>query len=463
MIWYTFKGDILAFGLFLVLPILDRINSCFTKKQATTRPLADKNEKQPAPFSRKENRFKKDNTNMSGIKDESSEKGFSVQTNKSHGSERNAKGYFRIVTFYVQMSAAMKITIEFSDVDDSKSVLDYISDNIDRALNFALSDITLKFCPISDLTTRGKHISLMVFLFAIYIIWGILCAIIASAWHLSRKAVMTMRYKLLNSLWLRFIGGLVEIIKYTYEGFCEVIFMSLVCIEINGKNVWWCDATQVCLEGWQIGMLSFGVVYALPFPLTLYLSMKRLEQGKISPATFFICCLCPLLGLVILPLCACCTGKSERKPMSKTKDIILYTLQGPFRKDEKHMTLYWESIISVRRLLVTGMMLLGYASIRMVILTLLCVSFLLHHTYRMPFHVRTSNHIESLSLVFLISFAMFNLLKASLTDNGVIPVGPSVGFFKALEFTEKLFPIILVVVIVLIELRKKVKGKRKNQ
>ncbi len=139
-------------------------------------------------------------------------------------------------------------------------------------------------------------------------------------------------------------------------------------------------------------------------------------------------------------------------------------LQGPFRKDPKHATLYWEAVISVRRLLITWMTLLkGFGSVRMVVLSCLCVMFLIHHNYRMPFQYRTSNHVETLSLSLLSVFCIFNLLKASLTDFGVVPEGPTVDFFKAVEFIEKLFPIILIVVIVIIEVRRRFKKKSKSQ
>ena len=81
----------------------------------------------------------------------------------------------------------------------------------------------------------------------------------------------------------------------------------------------------------------------------------------------------------------------------------------------------------------------------------------------MPFQIRTSNHVETLSLLLLLIFAMFNLMKALLTDSGFIPKGPISDLFKALEFIEKLFPIALVVVIVSIEVRKKFKHKSKKQ
>ncbi len=470
-LWYTFKREILSYFLLIILPVLSRIDSWFRKKDQYHSTSSKENNLNPTPYTRRENRFRKDKMNLKGIQSENgSGSSNNINSDPEQGPGSNikkqqskSKGYFDIVTFYVQMSAAIAIAIEFSDIDDSKSVLDYISDNIDRVLNFALSDITIKFCPISELSTRGKHISVLAFLCSVYVAWGLIYTCLSFLWLCFRCRSASRGQDTLNSAKLKFIAGLVDIIKYTYEGFCEVIFLSLICVEINNTHVWWYDASQECLEIWQIGMLIFALVFALPFPFALFLAMKYLEQKRISPFAFFLCCLCPLLGIVFMVLCSYCCKPSDGQ-LSKSSEKILYTLQGPFRKDPKHATLYWEAVISVRRLLITGMTLLkGFGSVRMVVLSCLCVTFLIHHNYRMPFQYRTSNHVETLSLSLLSIFCIFNLLKASLTDFGVVPEGPTVDFFKAVEFIEKLFPIILIVVIVIIEVRRRFKKKSKSQ
>ncbi len=472
-LWYTFKGDILAYFLMLALPVFGWINTCFSGIKLK-RPMSSQNYTlDQNPYSKKENIVTKNWINLKRMSSEqkprelSENSGASLEEaigrKSSQKSQKRRKGYFDIVTFYVQMSAAMKISVEFSDIDNSKSVLDYISDNIDRVLNFALSDITIKFCPISELSTRGKHISILAFLCGIYVTWGVVYSCVSFLWLCSKKRPDSKLYKTLDSLRLKFIGGLVEIIKYTYEGFCEVIFLSLVCVEIRGSHVWWYDASQVCLELWQVGMLIFGVVFAVPFPIALLMAMRLLEQGKMSALAFFLCCLWPLLGIVFMCLCSYSSKPSEEQ-ISKSGEKILYMLQGQFRKDPKHMTIHWEAIICVRRLLISAMALLqGYGSVRMIILSCLCILFLMQHIYRLPFYYRTSNHVESLSLSLLLIFSVFNLLKASLTDSGVVPTGPTVDFFKALEFIEKLFPFIIIVVIIIIEIRRIFKKKSKNQ
>ena len=74
------------------------------------------------------------------------------------------------------------------------------------------------------------------------------------------------------------------------------------------------------------------------------------------------------------------------------------------------------------------------------------------HNSVSPYQVRKSNHVEGLSLSLLIMTSVINLLKASLTDSGVVPSGPLVQFFKFLELIERSFVIIIIVHILSVEL-----------
>ncbi len=79
-----------------------------------------------------------------------------------------------------------------------------------------------------------------------------------------------------------------------------------------------------------------------------------------------------------------------------------------------------------------------------------------------PFQVRSSNNVETLSLSLLVLTSMINLLKASLTDSGVIPSGPTVPFFKGLELSEKMFVLLIILDIFVMEFKLRKKNSRKK-
>ncbi len=56
----------------------------------------------------------------------------------------------------------------------------------------------------------------------------------------------------------------------------------------------------------------------------------------------------------------------------------------------------------------------------------------------------------------------FAKLKACLTDSGVVPSGPSVQFFKSLEFCEKIFVLFIISLMLVTEFKSKKKKRKEN-
>ncbi len=459
-LWYTLKDDIfhLFFGTITYI------------RHLCNRPKSRGNIIRPVPSNSggsltniEENTATVEHETANNGKDEATSQNESDVTDDKEGDVDDDvdKGYFGIVTYYVQMAAVITIQIEFSDIDQSESFVDKIVNNIARFLNLELTQLTFDVCPIVGLTTVGKHLYNLFFLFGIYISWAgvfIVTIIIVAIVH--KVGSIESLAKKFDSFKLKLVGGFIEIIKYTYAGFCGIIFMSLVCAQIGNKYVWWYDGTNVCLENWQIVIVVFATFYAVPFPLALALGMKLLKQNKISPVCFVCCCLIPLPAIfILLILLNRKSKKLANTPLSDASETVISVLQGPYREDDKHLTLYWEAMVSVRRLLITGMTLVGYASIRMIIITALSLIFLVQHNYTTPFQVRSSNDVEALSLSLLLLASVLNLLKASLTDAGVVPSGPSVSFFKTVELCEKLFVLAIIAYILVVEL----KGRKRKK
>ncbi len=98
----------------------------------------------------------------------------------------------------------------------------------------------------------------------------------------------------------------------------------------------------------------------------------------------------------------------------------------------------------------------------MIVITVMCLLFLIQHIFTMPFQVKTSNYVETFSLLLLTINAVMNLLKASLTDSGVVPSGPMVPFLRNLELFEKMFVLLIIGYIFVTEVKLR-KGKKKQQ
>ncbi len=435
--WYTFKDDILKF-IFTVGRVLKAIKAKFASYSRTV-------------------------SNSQSNKSNSQE---SCSDNKAK--EYVDKGYFGIVTYFVQMAAVMKVSIEFDDIGNSESITDTMSGYLNQALNVEMSQFLFDSCPILGLKTTGAFIYKLLFSCSIYITWSFVYFIVLAFEYFVKikekeDPKLHLRDKI-RQFQIKLIMGLVEIIKYTYAGICGVIFLSLACVSVAGHLVWLYDGTVKCLSEWQYVILFVLVFYAIPFPLALFLCMRLLKRGEINSGLFIFGCICPLIALFFIALQQTVNSKPEKGKGSHLSEFgmaILSVLQGPFCSDDDRMTLYWECIISIRRFLLTALTLIPIASVQMVSAVCLCMIFLLHHNYVHPFHVKTSNHVETLSLSLLVLVAVINLLKSNLTESGVVPTGPSVGFFKTLQFIENIKAFILICFIIFIEIRNRIYKKNK--
>ena len=122
------------------------------------------------------------------------------------------KGYFGIVTYYVQIAADIMIHIEFSDIDKSESFLEKIIKSIEWFLNMELSQLSFDVCPVLGLTTLGKHLYKLMFLIGIYLSWAGFFVITMTAVVLVNKANMiTIIAEKLKSTRIKLIRGIVEI------------------------------------------------------------------------------------------------------------------------------------------------------------------------------------------------------------------------------------------------------------
>ena len=442
-LWYTFKDEV--FGFIVTI----------------SKILGTQCQKKPVKIESEQIRYEERDISVSST--EVKQQNISVTDFKSSEGiqgEHIDKGYFGIVTYFVQMSGIMAIHIEFSEIDKTKSFLDTITESLGKFLGIQFSELSIDACPIIGLTTAGKNAFKFIFLSSIYVCWLVLFKSGNIIMNFTEKRQMNLTGNIQKSFKLKMIRGFIEIMKYTYCGFCEIIFMSLVCIKLGSEYVWWYDATTVCLENWQLLMVILGLIYAAPFPLALLTLMKMLKAKHISAWQFILCLLCQPIALyhIIKHTCSKHQNAKDSPPnklMADEARAIISVLQGPYREDAKSMTLYWEAMVSLRRLLITVMALIGTASIRMIFITGFCIIFAMHHVYTVPFKAKQSNHVESLSLFLLSLVAVINLLKASLTDSGVVPSGPSVSFFKGLEFFEDTLLVILMIFIVFTEIRQK--------
>ncbi len=218
------------------------------------------------------------------------------------------KGYFGIVTYFVQIKAVMGLSISLDHTHSIDKIFNEIESFIELVLNFELSYISRNTCVLIDLTTAKKMIFRLLFLTGIFLAWGTVYLCV----YLGKCILVSMNWNTikLETFQLKLISGLVEIVKYTYLGFSSAVFYSLTCTSIAGNNVWFHDGSVQCYNIWQIAMIIFCLLYIFPYPLLVYLGMKLLNKKKISQKSFFMAIIFPL-PVVICWLVLSCQQNNE--------------------------------------------------------------------------------------------------------------------------------------------------------
>ena len=390
------------------------------------------------------------------------------------------KGYFGILTYFVQAAAMMRLSVGIDYPHTLTSTVQQIEHYIGLLLSIELSYISYNLCPYEGITTYAKLNFKLIFLTAIYISW----IVIFSLFLLISKIVINISKKNhsngLNAIKLRFITGIVEIIKYTYGGFSGVIFTCLTCVTMFGDLIWKYDGTIKCLNTWQTGMLSICILYVIPFPLMLVLGLKLLDNGRISSTSFLLGCIMPLPFLIIwiVPLYqwqkksksnkVVAIGElneSESKQnvgLSSISDKIINGFQGTYKTTEGGAQ-YWESIMILRRMLLGATGLLQNSIYQMSCCSILSIIFLIHQVYVEPFIYDAANYAESFSLSLLCFASIISLLKSVYIQMGIIPKGSVVEFFNVLRFSESAMILILILFVIICEERAQCKRPSKVQ
>ncbi len=373
------------------------------------------------------------------------------------------KGYFGIVTYFVQIKGLMKLSIEHDQTGQIETIFNKIEAYINLALNFELTYFSANFCPLEDLTTTDKTMFKLLFLF------GIFCCSIILLLLVCIVECGLNRCCFLQQLRTRLITGLIEIVKYTYSGFTAIVFYSLTCTNVSesmtmlgtsvAKTVWFYDGSVQCYSKWQMAMVLLGLLHGVPYPATIYIGMKLLEQRRISWKSCIVATCFPLPVLMYWIVLTLISPK-KKNDLVKAKDatddenkeqVVYDGFAGGYREIEQG-TQYWECVMMFRRLLLSSTILIPNSMIQLCVCLFLCTTYLLHHIHVKPFIYNLSNNTETFSLTMLMGVAAINMLKACYNYVGAEDNGVMHKTMESLELIEIAFTFLLIAFIFLFEL-----------
>ncbi len=173
------------------------------------------------------------------------------------------KGYFGIITYFVQVKAVMVMSISLGDTRLIDRIFSQIQAYSELGLNFELTYLSDDTCALKGLTTTTKLIFKLLFLSGIYFAWVVAFAL----FYLFSKLIPQER-----DIWnpqkfkIKLIDGFIEILKHTYLGFSSIVFYSLTCTSVAEEQVWFYDGSVQCYNEWQTVMIIFCLSCLVPYP-----------------------------------------------------------------------------------------------------------------------------------------------------------------------------------------------------
>ena len=148
------------------------------------------------------------------------------------------KGYFGIMTCFVQAATMMRLAIANNSSNISTQDIQEIEQYIGLLLSKEVTYFSRSICPYRGINYTEKLMFKFGFLIGIYLSWLAVFILFLFLSKLLKKAGKGRYPKsLFWTLKLKFIKGFVEIIKYTYGGFTSIVFISLTCISMETNYV----------------------------------------------------------------------------------------------------------------------------------------------------------------------------------------------------------------------------------
>ena len=356
--------------------------------------------------------------------------GFSnVHQTSSEDNKEHDSGYLKIIFYFYQVAELVMIRSP-----EKTFHLVPIIPPIMAIFNFQVKSLNGSIgCPFPGLTVVTKE------LFKCMKFLGTLLSI--GLIYVLHRATSETLYSAPPSMKL-YLSVALETLLLGYERLADTSLKLMHCVPIDKDWRLFVDGTIQCWQWWQFLLTSFILSFIIPLVLVLFWGSLRLSKDKVTAKEFLIACAFPLPCLLFWLFRE--YRKKDDQQLSNVGCVddaeeIKQVLHGPFRagSSEDHGTLYWESVLTGRRLIL--LVIHTFATdptIRFVCLSCACVIILVHHLTVRPFRERKANICEGFSLLNLVVICMFSLTEATLISHGIDATGPSKDLFSALQWIE---------------------------
>lgn len=367
----------------------------------------------------------------------------------NHNEMSADEGYLKVVFYFYQVANLL-----FTSTT-GQTIRGHFLVSVTSIFNFQVRTSSSGFgCPFPGLTVVTKELFSVFGVFAvvlfIFLIYG------------ARQLWAHLRQSQHPSL-APHLAAATEVVLLGYTTLATSAFKLLTVARMGtGKDLrLFFDGNIVFFTWWQYVLLALVIVYVIPFVGLLFWGACWLNEKCITAREFLIASVVPLPFLLYWAIWRRkrdWSGNSHEKPQESEECVaVMKVLYGPFRapKDEhaQRGTLYWESILIGRRLiLIILYAFINNASLRLLMLTMVCVFAAVHHIMWSPYKDYKANKLETVSLITLIIFGLFNTVQATFITSGVRFWGPIRTYLIALGWIQAclllLLPLVLIIAVI---------------
>ena len=218
-----------------------------------------------------------------------------------------------------------------------------------------------------------------------------------------------------------YVGAILQTLLLGYTTLATVSLSMLRCIPIGSEKRLFYDGNHVCFQWWQYILVGIACTFVIPFVFVLLWGSYKLYGKTLSMGKFLLACFFPLPSLMYWLFISFCRVLQHpvndvSTPHQMSMSSVERVLYDAFKRPEEggKLSLSWEGIMIGRRLiLVVLKSFVNSPMPRLLVMSLFCFLFLLHHAVAQPFRDSLANTAETISLLFIAILGMVNLFFAS--------------------------------------------------
>ena len=340
------------------------------------------------------------------------------------------KGYLKILFYFYQAANLLVVSSSSQYVIKTNLI-----DPIVGFFNFKSYSVGF-ICPFAGLTVVSKQFFSASFVF---------CAMfMVCFFYVLHCGIQRLRGQEAPSVG-PYVGAILQTLLLGYTTLATVSFSLLRCVPIGSEKRLFYDANHVCFQWWQYVLVGFVSIFVIPFVFVLLWGSYKLYGKTLSVGKFLLACFLPLPSLIYWLFLSFYQAlrhpvnevsvTPQQMPMNSVERVLYDSFKRP--EEGPKLSLSWEGIMIGRRLILVVMNTFVINPMpRLVIVSVLCFLFLLHHSSTQPFRDSIANTAETISLLFIVVLANVNVFSASFLSLAVPHEDVLSSWWKVFEWVE---------------------------